>query len=223
MTRLTEQELVEHYSEYELDYVANIPHLTRLQLEVGIWYPYNAIKHFGDVSPSKNKMDELATKLGLPEYPPLVFCYNGGEHPWTQAIDDKIMYVDRYKNMCYHEEEYAEHGLDWLQGADNQMGEVLCLIRRIYRTIDVDNYKAIDYLKEIENNIHYRRMCYDGAMDYIMENMEDKAHQFENDCYESANRRTPCDYPDNDGHYNCPFDAQGGDDCRNYCGLGVDE
>ena len=28
---------------------------------------------------------------------------------------------------------------------------------------------------------------------------------------------TPCDYGD------CPFGAIGGYDCRNYCGLGVDE
>lgn len=28
---------------------------------------------------------------------------------------------------------------------------------------------------------------------------------------------TPCD------HGECPYDAQGGYDCRNYCGLGVDE
>jgi hypothetical protein len=29
-------------------------------------------------------------------------------------------------------------------------------------------------------------------------------------------KETPCDYGD------CPFGAQGGYDCRNYCGLGVD-
>ena len=28
---------------------------------------------------------------------------------------------------------------------------------------------------------------------------------------------TPCDHGD------CPFDARGGEDCRYYCGLGVDE
>ena len=28
---------------------------------------------------------------------------------------------------------------------------------------------------------------------------------------------TPCDYGD------CPYNAEGGYDCRNYCGLGVDE
>ena len=28
---------------------------------------------------------------------------------------------------------------------------------------------------------------------------------------------TPCDYGE------CPFNAYGGYDCRNYCGLGVDE
>ena len=31
------------------------------------------------------------------------------------------------------------------------------------------------------------------------------------------NETTPCDYGE------CPFNAQGGYDCRNYCGLGVDE
>lgn len=29
----------------------------------------------------------------------------------------------------------------------------------------------------------------------------------------------PCDNPDS----YCPFNAQGGYDCRNFCGLGVDE
>ena len=36
------------------------------------------------------------------------------------------------------------------------------------------------------------------------------------DCYENDGA-TPCEYGD------CPYDAQGGYDCRNYCGLGVDE
>ena len=35
--------------------------------------------------------------------------------------------------------------------------------------------------------------------------------------------KTPCDYPDENGEYHCPYDAQGGDACRCYCGLGVDE
>ena len=36
------------------------------------------------------------------------------------------------------------------------------------------------------------------------------------ECYEDDGT-TPCEYGD------CPYDAQGGYDCRNYCGLGVDE
>ena len=32
-----------------------------------------------------------------------------------------------------------------------------------------------------------------------------------------SNNTTPCDYGE------CPYNAQGGYDCRNYCGLGVDE
>lgn len=35
--------------------------------------------------------------------------------------------------------------------------------------------------------------------------------------------KTPCDYPDNNGHFHYPFNAQGGDDCRRFCGLGVDD
>ena len=182
MKPLTEPELREHYTTYELDYVANIPHLTRLQLEVGTWYPYNAIKHFNDVVPCKNTdEDKLAHKLGLPEYPPLVFCYNGGNKPWTQAIDNHIMYVDRDKYMCYHEEEYAKHGLDWLRGADEQLGEILCTIRNIYSVISVEDYTAIDYVKEIENDINYRRMCYDAAINLLLEEME-----YQQECHEAS-------------------------------------
>lgn len=34
-----------------------------------------------------------------------------------------------------------------------------------------------------------------------------------------AKHMYPCDNPDS----YCPFNAIGGHDCRNYCGLGVDE
>ena len=33
----------------------------------------------------------------------------------------------------------------------------------------------------------------------------------------------PCDYPDDDGYCSCPYDANGSDGCRHYCGIGVDE
>lgn len=54
---------------------------------------------------------------------------------------------------------------------------------------------------------------------------------YEMECHEASEHfedymnppKTPCDYPDYEGHYSCPYDAQGGDDCRNWCGLGVDE
>jgi hypothetical protein len=36
-------------------------------------------------------------------------------------------------------------------------------------------------------------------------------------CDSSSGRYTPCDSGE------CPFGAEGGMDCRNYCGLGVDE
>ena len=55
---------------------------------------------------------------------------------------------------------------------------------------------------------------FDDIVSEILDNMEEQAGQPE------AN---PCDYPDNEGHFNCPFDANGPDDCRRHCGLGVDE
>lgn len=36
-------------------------------------------------------------------------------------------------------------------------------------------------------------------------------------------QKTPCEYPDNDGYYSCPYDSNGSDGCRHYCGIGVDE
>lgn len=55
---------------------------------------------------------------------------------------------------------------------------------------------------------------YEATIDEILDDMAEQDGQPE------AN---PCDYPDNDGHFSCPFDANGPDDCRRYCGLGVDE
>lgn len=36
---------------------------------------------------------------------------------------------------------------------------------------------------------------------------------------------TPCDYPDENGVFHCPYEGMGSESemCRNFCGLGVDE
>lgn len=43
--------------------------------------------------------------------------------------------------------------------------------------------------------------------------------------YEPSKKTTPCDYPDSDGHFHCPFayDDDSYVSCRDFCGLGVDE
>ena len=43
------------------------------------------------------------------------------------------------------------------------------------------------------------------------------------DYIETENHSTPCDYADENGEFHCPYDAQGSDACRCYCGLGVDD
>lgn len=40
---------------------------------------------------------------------------------------------------------------------------------------------------------------------------------------ESGREPDPCEVPDFEGNYNCPFDSNGPDDCRRHCGVGVDE
>lgn len=65
----------------------------------------------------------------------------------------------------------------------------------------------------------------DKAIKEILDAMEchEASEHFEDYMNEPTKKTTPCDYPDNDGKYSCPYDAHGGDDCRNFCGLGVDE
>jgi hypothetical protein len=41
-----------------------------------------------------------------------------------------------------------------------------------------------------------------------------------------ANKEYPCDIPDSNGEFHCPFEAEfnsSGYACRIYCGMGVDE
>lgn len=40
---------------------------------------------------------------------------------------------------------------------------------------------------------------------------------------EMGEEKDPCDIPDENGIFHCPFDSNGPDDCRRHCGLGVDE
>ena len=49
------------------------------------------------------------------------------------------------------------------------------------------------------------------------------ANPFEDEEETETDKDCPCDIPDNNGEYHCPYNAYGSDDCRNYCGLGVDE
>lgn len=42
---------------------------------------------------------------------------------------------------------------------------------------------------------------------------------------EEEKKTTPCDYPDNEGNYHCPYEGVTSESelCRVCCGLGVDE
>lgn len=79
-----------------------------------------------------------------------------------------------------------------------------------------DNDSHTDYCKQCQEEILADMECTEASThfeDYMNLPIESQ----------TSDKKTPCDYPDNDGHFSCPYDAQGGDDCRNFCGLGVDE
>ena len=64
-------------------------------------------------------------------------------------------------------------------------------------------------VKEFETEI--------GKCVYIGDDLDNLEYEMnEDDDFKNGNE-TPCDYGE------CPYNAEGGYDCRNYCGLGVDE
>lgn len=68
---------------------------------------------------------------------------------------------------------------------------------------DVEN----DYIYNTDNTLY--RIQADDPID-------EDTYEENWECY-NKHEGTPCDYGD------CPYNAEGGYDCRNYCGLGVDE
>ena len=64
-------------------------------------------------------------------------------------------------------------------------------------------------VKEFETEI--------GKCVYIGDDLDNLEYEMsQDDDFKDGNEK-PCDYGD------CPYNAEGGYDCRNYCGLGVDE
>lgn len=61
-----------------------------------------------------------------------------------------------------------------------------------------------------ENNMSMTQFIVRAIDDKLSEHMEESTQ---------TSKLYPCDGPEGF----CPFDAEGGMDCRNYCGLGVDE
>ena len=117
-----------------------------------------------------------------------------------------------------HVRDYKSLSVDALEEMiklDEQLGEHL---RKMYDFLQEEDYFRLKYNLEclITDNDAHRDYCVQCQGDVLQD-------MYESQTSDDLRRGTPCDYPDNDGHYSCPFDANAGDDCRNFCGLGVDE
>lgn len=99
------------------------------------------------------------------------------------------------------------------------------VIEQTFRNISVWIDVHLRYLEdeaewtrnEILKKMEYQQECHEAS-----EHFEDYMNVPFPDVYESR-VPDPCEIPDYEGNYNCPFDAYGPDDCRRHCGLGVDE
>ena len=126
-----------------------------------------------------------------------------------------------------HVKDYTDltpDALEEMAKLDEQLGEHL---RRLSDFLQEEDYERLKYNLDcliIDNDSHrdYCVRCQEEVL-YNMECYEFSTHFEDYMNPPSGTRQTPCDFADNDGHYSCPYDANGGDDCRNYCGLGVDE
>ena len=98
---------------------------------------------------------------------------------------------------------------------------------------------------EIDRNSNNMIALLMSFIDFMWSEMVSEYQRLENtaseewhkmECYEASNHfedymnppeksrePDPCEVPDYEGNYNCPFDSNGSDDCRRHCGLGVDE
>lgn len=117
-----------------------------------------------------------------------------------------------------HVEDYHDLDLQALEEMiklDEQLTEQLMKIRDF---LEEEDYERLKYNLDclITDNSEHRDYCVECQGDILSD-------MYESQTSDDLRRGTPCDYPDNDGHCSCPFDANGGDDCRNFCGLGVDE
>ena len=104
---------------------------------------------------------------------------------------------------------------------DNQLAENLNNLMKYLEELDYTKLRTnLKWL--IEDNINHRdyaQKCKDDVL-WSIECHEASEH-FED--YMNRPQTTPCDFEDYNGNHSCPYDAQGGDDCRNFCGLGADE
>ena len=111
--------------------------------------------------------------------------------------------VDSFDTGLHNMYYYVWHLLHKCEGLDEQAREWLLT------KIDIYEKDYTEYCDKVKGRILEEMRCAEAGTHF-----ED---------YMNRPQTTPCDFEDYNGNHSCPFDAQGGDDCRNFCGLGVDE
>ncbi len=152
---------------------------------------------------------------------------------YTKFSEDKkerfIQQLDEY-NLLQHSIAEAcsdsligNKNLDYLNGFEDAMKITELRLHAVLKMTHITEACTREFInKMLAETLRTRRMVNtwkDKAL-YEMECHEASEH-FED--YMNRPQTTPCDFEDYNGNHSCPYDAQGGDDCRNFCGLGVDE
>ena len=104
------------------------------------------------------------------------------------------------KEMRELANEQINRGKDYVESEDETFGEFGLKELDYIKFLDIQEYSQvkgeIDKLVTLAEDIalHYNRLC--EVTDEILDDMEKES------------KKTPCDYPDNYGHYSCPYDAE---------------
>lgn len=99
----------------------------------------------------------------------------------AKEIIDKQLY--ELGEEVAHRHQYTPEPIDMinLDGLDY----ILFLDRQLYNQYQCEINKLMDKIEDL--SLHYKEVR--DFRDGLLKDMEGKAHQFENDCYESANRQ----------------------------------
>lgn len=145
---------------------------------------------------------------------------------------EEISSITELREISFLRELYAERALSaeitHLKVIDKEIGlDDLREDKLLADYLLVITLRTCNKIGDIASMVKQGLNFYSHEEDNILEQMEcaEASNHFEDymNPPEESREPDPCEVPDCEGNYTCPFDSNGTDDCRRHCGVGVDE